>query len=70
MHLYAIRNFSQNKQTMKGHASIRRPACPATVAINDLELHQMDVVTAFSHGDIDKDIYNGGACWLQRPVAL
>ncbi len=29
----------------------------ATVAVNDLELHQMDVVTAFLHGDIDKDIY-------------
>ncbi len=29
----------------------------ATVAINDIELHQMDVVTAFLHGDIDKDIY-------------
>ena len=29
----------------------------AIVAVNDLELHQMDVVTAFLHGDIDKDIY-------------
>ncbi len=29
----------------------------ATVALNDLELHQTDVVNAFLHGDIDKDIY-------------
>ncbi len=29
----------------------------ATVAIQDLELHQMDVVTAFLHGDLDKNIY-------------
>ena len=28
----------------------------AIVAVNDLELHQMDVVTAFLHGDIGKDI--------------
>ncbi len=29
----------------------------ATVAVQDLELHQMDVVTAFLHGNLDKDIY-------------
>ncbi len=29
----------------------------ATVAVNDLELRQMDVVTSSLHGDIDKDIY-------------
>ncbi len=29
----------------------------AAVAVNDLKLHQMDVFTAFLHGDIDKDIY-------------
>lgn len=28
----------------------------ATVAPHDLELHQMDVITAFLHGDIKKDI--------------
>lgn len=29
----------------------------ATVALLDLELQKMDVVTAFLHGDLDKDIY-------------
>ncbi len=29
----------------------------AKVAILDLELHQMDVVTSFLHGDLDKNIY-------------
>ncbi len=29
----------------------------ATVAVQDLELHQTDVVTSFLNGDIDKDIY-------------
>lgn len=29
----------------------------ATVAIQDLELHQMDVQTAFSNGDLNEDIY-------------
>ncbi len=29
----------------------------AAVSIQDLELHQMDVVTAFLHGDLDKNIY-------------
>ena len=29
----------------------------ATVAELDLELHQMDVVTAFLNGDVDEDIY-------------
>ncbi len=28
----------------------------ATVAVQDLELHQMEVATAFLHGDLDKDI--------------
>ncbi len=27
-----------------------------TVAMQDLELHQMDVLTAFLHGDLDKNI--------------
>lgn len=27
------------------------------VAVFDLELHQMDVVTAFLYGDTDKDVY-------------
>lgn len=29
----------------------------ATVALMDLQLQQMGVVTAFLHGDIDKEIY-------------
>lgn len=29
----------------------------ATVAIHNLELHQMDVVTALIHDDIDKHVY-------------
>ncbi len=29
----------------------------ATVAIQDLELHKMDLVTAFLHGDLDKNMY-------------
>ncbi len=29
----------------------------ATVAVQDVEQHQMDIVTAFLHGDLDKDIY-------------
>ncbi len=29
----------------------------STVAVQVLELHQMDVMTAFLHGDLDKDIY-------------
>lgn len=29
----------------------------ATVAVQDLELHQMYVVTAFLHGELDKDIF-------------
>ncbi len=33
------------------------PVMFATVAEQDLELHQMDVMTAFLHGDLDKDIY-------------
>ncbi len=32
----------------------------ATVAVKDLELHHMNVVTAFLHGDLDKDIYMEG----------
>ena len=37
------------------HSSIR--ALLALVAIEDLELHQLDVKTAFLHGDLDREIY-------------
>ncbi len=33
------------------------PVMLATVAVNDLELHQMDVVTEFLHGGTDNDTY-------------
>ncbi len=39
----------------------------ATVAVKYLELHQMDVVTAFLHGDIDKDIYMEVPAGLKDP---
>lgn len=29
----------------------------ATFTMHDLELHQMDIVTCFLHGDLDKDIF-------------
>ncbi len=29
----------------------------ATVAVQELELHQMNVVTAFQHGNLDKEIF-------------
>lgn len=40
----------------------------ATVAMNDFHLHQMDVVTAFRHGDVDMDLFMFPPTHLRDPL--
>ena len=71
-------DFHEVFSSVVKHSLIR--ALLALVAIEDLELHQLDVKTTFLHGDLDEEIYmqqpegfevigkENYVCWLEKSL--